>query len=119
GGVMLMEVASPWAAQRVATVLVADQADHLEPGLSRLIEPKVWTTLGGDRAQWQAGSDQVVGERRNPPFILETPEQDPGQLRLTVLTWLAQHRWTWLGLMLAAVTSASLMTSLVLRMRRH
>ena len=119
GGAMLVEVASPWAAQRVATVLVADRADHLGPGLDRLIGPKVWPTLGGDRAQWQADSDQVVAERRNPPFILDTPEQDPGQLRLTVLTWLAQNRWTWLGLMLAAVTSASLMTSLALRMRRH
>lgn len=119
GGAMLVEVASPWAPQRVTTVLVADQADHLAPGVDKLIDVAVWDGLRGDRAQWRAGPDDVIDERRNPPFVLGAPESDPGQWRLTMLTWLAQNRWAWLALMLAALGSASLMTSLVLRMRRH
>ncbi|WP_027133799.1 cellulose biosynthesis cyclic di-GMP-binding regulatory protein BcsB [Geminicoccus roseus] len=119
GGTALIEIASPWAAQRVATVLVADRAEHLAPGIARLIAEPLWSRLGGDRARWRAEADDVVGEQRNPPFALASPEADPDQWRLAALTWLAQNRWTWLGLMLGTLVLASMMTSLALRLRRH
>ena len=116
---MLVEVRSPWAGARVAAVLVADRPEFLAPGIAKLIEEPLWTSLGGDRAQWRAGPDDVIGEQRNRPFALAAPESDPWQWRLAVLTWLTQNRWTWLGLMLAALLVASLTTSVALRLRRH
>ena len=119
GGTMLVEVESPWAPKHIATVLVADRPEHLAPGLAALTEEPRWTDLGGDRAQWRAGPGDVVGERRYPPFVLSAPEDDPRQWRLAVLTWLAQNRWTWLGLMLGGLLIASMTTSVALRLRRH
>ena len=119
GGTMLVEVESPWAAKHIATVLVADRPEHLAPGLAALTEEPRWTELGGDRAQWRAGPNDVVGERRYPPFALSAPEDDAQQWRLAVLTWLAQNRWTWLGLMLGGLLIASMTTSVALRLRRH
>jgi hypothetical protein len=119
GGAMLVEVASPWAPERIATVLVADKAANLEPGITEIIEEPRWTELGGDRVRWRARDGEIVAERLNARFVLEQPEPDPQQWRLTALTWLAQNRWAWLGLMLGTLMSASLATSLLLRLRRH
>jgi hypothetical protein len=119
GGAMLVEVASPWAAERIATVLIADKAANLEPGITEIIEEPRWTELGGDRARWRAHDGEVVAERLNARFVLDQPEPDPQQWRLTALTWLAQNRWAWLGLVLGTLMSTSLATSLLLRLRRH
>jgi hypothetical protein len=119
GGAMLVEVASPWAPERIATVLVADRAGYLLPGIDEIIEEPRWSELGGDRVRWRARDNDVIAERLNPRFPLQVPEPDPVQWRLAALTWLAQNRLIWLGLMVGALMSASLVTSLLLRMRRH
>ena len=116
---MLVEVASPWAAQKIATVLVADRPDNFQRGLAAIIAEPRWSELGGDRARWQPRDNDVISERMNATFLLQEPEPDPVQWRLMALTWLAQNRWTWLGLIIGALASASMATSLLLRMRRH
>ena len=60
----------------------------------------------------------MVSTRTHPPFALEPPQPVIGQLRLVVLTWLAQNRWVWVGLVLGMLALASMVTSFVLSRRK-
>ena len=118
GEAFLIEAASPWNERRVVTILTADAPEDLEQGARRFIDAEVWQQLGGDRARWHASSDDVVSTRTHPPFALEPPQPVIGQLRLVVLTWLAQNRWVWVGLVLGMLALASMVTSFVLSRRK-
>jgi hypothetical protein len=112
----LMQAELPGRAQGTLTVLTAAQDQTLLAQTDALIEPAVWSQLGGDLVLWQ-GTTQVAKQMVGARYTVGEPKLSS---RLGFL--LSTHPWFWglfigiLSLLLAAVTLRLLMRFLH---RRH
>ena len=112
----LLQAALPERAQGTLTVLTAADDHHLLAQTDALVEPAVWSQLGGDLVLWQ-GTTQVASQQAGPRYTVGEAKLSS---RLGFL--LSVHPWFWgvvigvLGVLLAAVTLRLLLRFLH---RRH
>ena len=100
----LLQAKLPGSARSTLTVLTADHPSTLLAQTDALIQPAVWSQLGGDLVLWQ-GDEQIASQMVGSTYTIG---QAPFGARFGFL--LSRHPWFWgivvgvLALLLAALT---------------
>ena len=95
---------SPFAAERVLTIVTARDANILQRATSELVRPILWEELGGDFSLWSTQPHEMFTTRAGNGFSVASVGPTAfEQKRLMLNSYMAERPFLWLAAVLVAL----------------